>query len=146
MPIDILLDPDTGDLPAISRFVTGIDLVHQRIRRRLQRHRGEWFLDPAGTGLPYEVWRQQKPPNLTEILGAVRRELAAIPEVTSTAGWEITHDNDTNRLTITGTLFTDYGVTGIRLSEPEPTTADHHNAMVFAAVFIAPTIFIPPMG
>lgn len=98
--IDVGLDSD-GDLPAVPRMLTGIDLVAQRIRVRLQRGTGEWFLDPS-VGLPLIDWRQQKPPQVSAILLRLQQEIRSIPGVVSTAKFQGTHEPLVRRLTITG--------------------------------------------
>lgn len=89
--IDIQLTD--GDLPEVSRFVTGIPLVLQRVQIRLRTFLGEWVLDIA-QGLPYLAWRAQKPPDLPAIAARVRAELATTPGVVRvdrcTASLEVT--------------------------------------------------------
>src|SRR5687768_5515451 len=100
--IDAYLDPDTGDLPESGRTVTGIDLIQQRIRLRLLRGTGEWFLDPTGTGLPHIEWRQMKPPNVPLIVAQLQTEIRAVPGVVRTANFDGEHDPAARRVTITG--------------------------------------------
>lgn len=100
--VDLHLDPITGDLPDVSRFATGIELIEQRIRLRLHRGLGEWFLDPAGTGLPLLEWRQQKPPDVSGIVQRLQAEIRSVPGVVSTKNFTGTHDPAGRRLTISG--------------------------------------------
>lgn len=103
--VDAYLDPLTGDLPAVSRLTTGIELIQQRIRTRLRRGTNEWFLDPAGTGLPLIEWRGQKPPDVQAIVNRVQSEIASIPGVTGTSNFTGTHDPAARRLTISGDVL-----------------------------------------
>ncbi|HEX5201307.1 MAG TPA: hypothetical protein VFW27_15350, partial [Actinoplanes sp.] len=131
--LDAYIDPDTGDLPAIARFTTGIELIQQRIRRRLRRGVGEWFLDPQGTGLPLIEWRERKPPDIRGIVGRVQQEIREVPGVVATANFEGVHDPAARRLTVSGDVIVDTGevtavvVTGV--------TEQAHNAMVFGVYF-----------
>lgn len=131
--VDAYLDPTTGDLPEVSRLCTGIELIQQRIRMRLRRGQGEWFLDPAGTGLPLLEWRQQKPPDVAAIVGRIQAEIASIPGVVSTANFVGVHDAAARRLTVTGDVVADGGevtsvvVTGVQ--DPK------RNTMPFAVFF-----------
>jgi hypothetical protein len=128
--IDAYLDPVTGDLPEVSRFITGIELVEQRIRLRLSRGLGEWFLDPDGTGLPLLEWRNQRPPDIPGILNRVQQEIRQIPGVTATKGFQGTHE--ARRLTISGDVFVATGsVTSIVVSG---TSADR-NGFLFQFIF-----------
>lgn len=135
MPIqvDTYLDPITGDLPEVSRFCTGIELIEQRIRLRLHRGTGEWFLDPNGTGLPLLEWRQMKPPDVQAIVGRLQQELRAIPGVTATRGWTGTHDHAARRLTVSGdVVVADGQVTALVVTAP---TDVARNAFYFQLFF-----------
>jgi hypothetical protein len=81
MPLfhDIQLDAN-GDLPAVTRHITGWLSVVQRVKFRLQTFLGEWILDTA-KGLPFMRWRGQKDPNLQELSTYVRREILDTPGV-----------------------------------------------------------------
>lgn len=104
--VDAYLDPLTGDLPEVNRLVTGMDLVAQRIRVRLQRGLQEWFLDTT-VGLPLLEWRQQKPPQVQAILARLQEEIRLVPGVVSTANFSGTHEPLARRLTITGDVYVD---------------------------------------
>jgi hypothetical protein len=45
MSLDILMDPDTLDLPDFTRHSTGVAVVAQRVRARLETFLGSWPLD-----------------------------------------------------------------------------------------------------
>lgn len=132
--IDAYLDPLTGDLPEISRFVTGMDLVRQRILTRLNRSKGEWFLDPEGTGLPHLEWRQTKPPDTNAIGTRVRQEIESVPGVASSTEWKVEHDNQANTVTITCRVYTEDG-RSTTLVIAAPTAADRRNVMTWPIFF-----------
>jgi hypothetical protein len=130
---DVALDPTTGDLVVPTRMITGLELIQQRIRRRLRRGSGEWFLDPAGVGLPLLEWRQQKPPRIPQILQRLQDEIRAVPGVVATQNFVGTHDVAAHQLTVTGDVLVDGGtVTAIVVTGP---TAGRRNAMVFGVFF-----------
>jgi hypothetical protein len=130
---DIALDPLTGDLVWPTKLLTGLDLIQQRIRTRLRRGLGEWFLDPNGVGLPLLDWRQQKPPRVQEIVSRVQSEIRAIPGVTATANFVGTHDAAARRLTISGDVFAaDGAVTALVVTG---TTDPARNSMIFGLFF-----------
>jgi hypothetical protein len=130
--IDAALGAD-GDLPEVSRFVTGLELIQQRIRLRLQRGTGEWFLDPLGVGLPLIDWRSQKPPDVRGIVARVQTEIREVPGVVGTANWSGVHDAAARRLTLTGdVLYRDSEVTSVVVTGA---AGRDHNAMVFGVYF-----------
>lgn len=51
-PISLALDASGTDLVMPPRFTRGLEAVVQRLRIRLRRVRGEWFLD-RDLGVPY---------------------------------------------------------------------------------------------
>jgi hypothetical protein len=131
--IDVALDPTTGDMVVPTRLITGLELIQQRIRRRLQRGTGEWFLDPAGTGLPLLAWREQKPPRIAQILQRLQDEIKAVPGVVATANFTGTHDVAAHQLTVTGDVIVDDGtVTAVVVTAP---TAGRPNSMSFGVFF-----------
>lgn len=135
MPIqaDIALDPQTGDLVWPTRVITGLELIQQRIRTRLRRGLGEWFLDPGGVGLPLLDWRQQKPPRVQEIVSRVQQEIREIPGVTATANFVGTHDPAARRLTISGDVFYEEG--GATALVVTGSTDPARNSMIFGVFF-----------
>lgn len=106
--IDAYLDPDTGDLPVTNRLITGIELIEQRIRFRLKRATGEWFLDRS-EGLPLVQWRSRKPPQVQAILRTLQQEIRLVPGVVSTQNFEATHEPLLRRLTVTGDVLVEEG-------------------------------------
>lgn len=131
--VDMFLDPVTGDFPDISRLTTGIELIEQRIRLRLYRGTGEWFLDPAGTGLPLIAWRQMKPPVVSEIVARIQAEIRDIPGVARTENWQGTHDPAARSLTVSGDVVAaDGAVTSTVVIAP---TDVARNSFVFQIFF-----------
>jgi len=119
--VDGYLDPVTGDLPQVSRLTSGVELIEQRIRLRLQRGLDEWFLDPTA-GLPLIAWREQKPPDLAQIVALTQREIRAVPGVTTTVDFVAVHDNATRAVTVTGTaLYDTEGASTVLVVCPPPT-------------------------
>lgn len=118
--VDAQLDPVTGDLPEISSFATGIALIEQRIRLRLMRGLGEWFLDPNGVGLPLIEWRQMKPPDVAAIVQQIQIEIREVPGVIETRNFDGVHDSRTRSLTVSGdVIVADLGVTSIVVIAPQ---------------------------
>lgn len=76
---DVQLD-EHGDLPALTRHVSGVDLIRQRIKTRLQTFAGEWFLDER-RGLPYLEWKQARPADVAPIRARLRRDIVTTPGV-----------------------------------------------------------------
>lgn len=107
--VDAYLDPTSGDLPEISRLCTGLDLIQQRIRLRLNRGVGEYFLDPVNVGLPLIEWREQKPPQLGAIQRRIEDEIRQVPGVVRTQDFVATHDAGARRVTVTGNVIVDTG-------------------------------------
>lgn len=105
---DVGLDTTTGDLPVFTRHITGIDLILQRVRIRLETGLGEWRLDTR-RGLDYQGWTQMKPPPTNLVSGLIRSEVANTPGVIRVTSWEAEYDATTRTITITGSVDTEYG-------------------------------------
>lgn len=80
MAFDFYLDPLTGDLPSVKRGTRGGELILQRIRVRLNTHKGEIWEDKTA-GLPFKRWASDKLPDLDEVAAYMRREVQAVPGV-----------------------------------------------------------------
>lgn len=136
--IDTQIDAVTGDLVVPTQLITGLPLIQQRIRRRLLRGTGEWFLDPVNVGLPLIGWRDQKPPNVALIVAQLQAEIREVPGVVATQNFQGTHDPAAHRLTVTGDVIVDDGgVTAVVVTAP---TAGARNAMVFGVFFSSRSI------
>ncbi len=104
---DIYIDPDTGDIALPLRWVTGAELVQQRIRIRLRRYEGEWFANQE-VGLPYFAWEQELPPPLREIVQRIQFAISNVPGVLGTRNFEGTHDELSRTINVTGdVIYTD---------------------------------------
>lgn len=101
MSFDVYLDPLTGDLPEVSSFVRDEELTVQRARVRLQTFYGEWILDQF-VGIPYIVWREQKPPDVDAIVSVLRAEIAGTPGVIRVTAIEGSFDIATRKVTVSG--------------------------------------------
>jgi len=97
---DVQLD-NNGDIPIRTAYITGPDLVRQRIKIRLNTWRGEWFLDQR-LGLPFLEWKQQKPPDVNVIRALIQREIRTTPGVVGVANLEVSLVQ--GRIEITGRI------------------------------------------
>ena len=104
---DVGLDAE-NDLPVRTAHVTGLDLIVQRIRRRLQTVSGEWLGDKT-IGLPFFEWFQQKPPKVNAIGALIRRAIETTPGVARLDDWSGSFDPSTRALTFSGTIRTTDG-------------------------------------
>ena len=73
---DILFDPESRDLALTPtgqlRRTSGLQRVAQRLRHRLLRYRGEWFIDQR-LGVPHrELVLTVKPPRLAQYGAALK--------------------------------------------------------------------------
>ncbi len=117
--VDVGLGSD-GDLPGVIRFVSGLDLIVQRVERRLRTFRGEYFAD-VRVGLPFFDWIQQKPPAVDSIGAVLRKEIETTPGVIRVEDWTGGFDVDTRTLTYSGTIRTADGeaaITVLPMGEP----------------------------
>lgn len=121
---DVGLDDD-GDLPVVCSHITGLDLVVQRIRRRLLTFKGEYIANKRA-GLPYFEWAQQKPAQVAAIGAVLRRAILAVPGVVRIDDWTGAFDADTRALTYGGTIHTAFGdVSATILPLGSPAAGNH---------------------
>ena len=124
--MDIGLDPATWDLPTLPTLIDGVELIRQRIRTRLLRGIGEWFIN-FEAGLPLLVWRQQKPPDVISISSAIQDEIVQIEGVVATQNFSGEFNPATRAVSIVGEVVTDGGevstVTVSGSSQPGPNSA-----------------------
>lgn len=92
---------EIGDLPASTYFITGDELILQRISIRLRTWMGEWILDRF-QGLQYERLFMQKPPHLTEFSALVRLEIEAVPGIAQARITTATVDQETREIRMEG--------------------------------------------
>jgi hypothetical protein len=120
---DVLLGPD-GDLPEITQHITGIQLVMQRVKVRLQTFLGEWILDTS-KGLDYHGWAQIRPAPVNEIQALMLAEVLGTPGVVRVPRWEVTFDKPGRTITIDGDVETEDGVVPVTVStSPTGTTGN----------------------
>lgn len=125
-PIDVLIDPATGDISATGDLVltTGITAVVQGARIRLRTVAGEWFLNRAA-GV---AWLERDGVDVSRVLlgqkynqaKAIREfrnallgtaEVAGVPGIVSLTRLECTFDNRSRTLTVTWQARTAFGDT-----------------------------------
>lgn len=88
MAFDVLLDPDTGDLPrtpTIARVEEEDRLVVQAIDLRLSTWLGEWFLD-VSEGIDWLGLRRRKPFPVEDARAAIQAAVLRAPRVTRVRG------------------------------------------------------------
>jgi hypothetical protein len=118
-PIDLLLDAD-GDLVVTDdlAFSRGLESVAQGVRIRVQRFRGEWFLD-LNAGVPYlendrvsesEALLGQRY-NESKARTAFRDAILSAPGVRELTELSVTFDARTRRLTVSWRVTTEFGDT-----------------------------------
>lgn len=78
---DVLMDAD-GDLPAFTRHSSGLPIVAQRVRCRMETLLGDWPLDET-EGIDWLQILGQKPVNLAGVAAVVAREASGVPGVAS---------------------------------------------------------------
>lgn len=115
---DVLMDPDTLDLPAFTQHAAGIEVTAQRVRVRFQTHRGDWPLD-INVGIPWVSILSTKPLDL-EALAAL-----LVLEATDTAGVEevgdlefLVDEDDPQSVSISMRLRTEFGVIPVTVTPP----------------------------
>ena len=129
---DAQLDAD-GDFPLASKIISGADLVLQRIRLRLQRGTGEWFIDPVNVGLPLIEWKGTKPAPVESIVARIQNEIRQIPDVVSTVNFTGTYEQSTRKVTITGdVIITNGSAVGVVLISAD---RPKRNTMSFGVFF-----------
>ena len=102
MPIyDVKLDPLTGDLPLFTEFITGNEVIRQRLENRFATHLEGWFLDQT-VGIPYIDWIGTKPVPIGEISAKFRTEIESTPGVVRVDDFEVNFEPAPQRTTITG--------------------------------------------
>lgn len=102
-PVDILLDPVTGDMlldaQGSPQFSRGLPAVAQGIRIALGVFRGEWFLNLIA-GTPWYQSILGKRFNQNQILGIFRAMILAVPGVDHLASLTAAFDGPTRTATI----------------------------------------------
>lgn len=110
--MDAALDSD-GDLSdGFDRLTDPLAAIAQRIKIRLEGHRGSWPYD-TGAGMPYDAWRQQKPTRPQEIAAALRREILATEGVLRIDDWETALNTEARSLSVSCTVIATDGAIGL---------------------------------
>lgn len=104
---DLFLDPLTADVyisPTKQARLTETfeEEAMQRLRMRLRRLLGEWFLD-TNLGTPYRRDILVKNPDMQVIRSALQKEILADPAVESVTEFSLEHDRVTRHLDVTFT-------------------------------------------
>lgn len=97
MAYDVELD-ESGDIPAVTRHITGIDLVVQRIRVRLNLHLGTYIADVT-KGLDYLGFILQRPQDVAGIGVIIQNEINSTPGVSRVTEFTGEQDGETLRYT-----------------------------------------------
>ena len=97
MAHDVQLN-ESGDIPAITRHITGIDLVVQRVQVRLRLHLGTYIADVT-KGLDYEGFILQRPQDIDGIGAIVRAQIDDTPGVSRVTEFTGEQDGETLRYT-----------------------------------------------
>lgn len=130
--MDAALD-SSGDLATgFERLTDPLEAVAQRVRLRLEGHRGSWPFDLTA-GLPYFAWQGQKPPRVQEIGALIRREILATPGVLRVDNWRASFDTEARRLSFACTIRAEDGAIGL---EFVPLGANNGNH--FPALYLLP--------
>ena len=107
VPVDARLDPATHDLAYVDGTVALTadegETIAQRIRIRLRRWRGEWFLDGAA-GVDYKGRIFRKGASLSGVLDELRREILGVPGVRRIVQLDVRYDRTTRTLTLSDIL------------------------------------------
>lgn len=103
--VDVELDQN-GDIGAITRHITGIPLVLQRVKIRLQTFLGEWILDQT-VGLPFLAFAEQKPPDVNGISAVVQATIVSVPGVNRIRSFTGGFNNLTRQLVFDGQIVLD---------------------------------------
>ena len=112
---DLLLDPITHDLVLTDgdlTLVTGSQEVRQRIKVTLLAQTTEWLFDLA-FGVPYLEEILVKAPDLEAIAARLRGIIAGVEGVTAILELELSQDDITRILLVTGQVDTREGATDI---------------------------------
>jgi hypothetical protein len=112
MAKDLALHPNTWDIYLDDAndwvMVEDADEVIQRVAVALKTHRGEWLFD-TDAGLPYREEIMVRNPDLPRITGLIRALITSIDGVTSIKQLRLDHDESARKLSVYGTVATEYG-------------------------------------
>lgn len=119
MAYDIVQLTEDLDLPPVGEVLTGARLVLQRVRLRINTHRGEVLRD-AALGLPYLEWAETMPAPVSAITSALIQEIIETPGVSSVRDQRASFDPVTQTYSLQVLVILDDESEAIRLSlQPE---------------------------
>jgi hypothetical protein len=109
--LDLLLDPDTGDLVVTDdlQFARGKTGIAQRVKLSLQLVLGEWFLDQS-KGVDWFGQILVKNPNVLAIRQIIAQTILGVPGVSALNSLDIAYNNQTRIGSITFSVDTDFGL------------------------------------
>lgn len=130
--VDVLLDPDTGDLPEVTSHISGIDLIKQKVIIRLKTFRGEWFLNTR-VGVPYFELLEDRTYNIQIFSHIVRKEILKIDGILS-ARIDADLDREQEEVVLKGIIKIDPSVGGGELVFDSRHFLDDENSHPFITV------------
>lgn len=124
MTIDLMLDPDTHDIPTPSGsnnfdlpLITGIDQIAQNLNIRLRFFLGEWYLNTL-VGIPYYQYFFIKNPNQQQVETFLKDEIVNTPGVTEITQFTSNYESSTRKFFVLFTANTQSGTTIIEATLP----------------------------
>lgn len=105
--IDIAIDPLTNDIASedgLVKITSSENEVIQRVRTRLRRVAGEWFLQTTA-GVPYFNGEMLGGKNAQYIIMVIRAEIAETQGVTEIKTIGIDYNKDTRKTSIFATII-----------------------------------------
>lgn len=118
---DVLMDPDTLDLPDFTRHEAGMAVIAQRVRTRLLTHKGDWPLDIT-KGINWIFFLAQKPLDLAALAAIISLEIQDTPGVSQVQSLEWEQVGRT--ATITATVLTLQGESLSVIVSPQDSTGN----------------------
>ena len=105
--IDIGIDPITNDIMSVDGkvgIVKDVDEVVQRVRTRLRRVLGEWFLD-INAGIPYFNGEMLGGKDTKYILMIIKSEILNTVGVQEVTSIQINYNNSTRKATVAAKII-----------------------------------------
>lgn len=118
---DILMDPDTLDLPSFTRHEAGEAIIAQRVRVRLLTHLGDWPLDTT-VGIDWQGFLGRKPVDLASMAAGIAVEVLGVPGVAQVNDLEWSQDGGS--ATISANIVTDLGLSLPLVVNPQDTSGN----------------------
>lgn len=99
MSVDVGMNSD-GDLPLRPLYITGVELIQQRLTTRLRTFRGEWIEDFV-QGLQFFDWIEFSPFPEVAVRDSVILECVDCPGIASATVQSSSYDTSTRTFTMT---------------------------------------------